>query len=213
MTPKRRCAELLRAKSLTMLPPGWHADGRGLYLLVSPTGTRRWILRTLIKGGRRCEIGLGSLNDVDIDEARDKAAELRRTARAGRDPIIERRARAAATVTFRQAYQAFFEMKRRSLSNAKHLAQWPSTMETYVFPLIGERPVGEIASGEVLAILEPIWHDKPETAKRVLQRMSAVFELRNLAQLAGARIALHWCGPGSRGHRPPRSPTSPRSAV
>jgi hypothetical protein len=91
MTPKRRCAELLRAKALSMLPPGCHADGRGLYLFVSPTGARRWILRTLIKGGRRCEIGLGSLNDVEIDEARDKAAELRRAAREGRDPIVERR--------------------------------------------------------------------------------------------------------------------------
>jgi integrase len=203
MTGKRRCAELLRAKSLSALPPGWHADGRGLYLLVSTSGSRRWILRTLIKGGRRCEIGLGSLHDVGIDEAREKAAELRRAARAGRDPIIERRARAESTVTFRQAFQAFFVMKRRSLSNAKHLAQWPSTMEAYVFPFIGERPVNEIASGEVLAILEPIWHDKPETAKRVLQRMVAVFEsaiLHNWRERASPCIGVVQALGGT-GHR------------
>src|SRR5215831_1777821 len=121
MTVKRRCAEMLRAKSLSLLPPGWHADGRGLYLLVTAMGTRRWVLRTLIKGGRRCEIGLGSLHDVALDEAREM--HLRRAARQGRDPIIERRVRAAAAVIFRQAFEAFFVLKQRSLSNAKHLAQ------------------------------------------------------------------------------------------
>jgi integrase len=193
MTAKRRCAELLRAKSLTLLPPGWHADGRGLYLLVTSTGARRWILRTLIKGGRRCEIGLGSLYDVDIDEARDKASELRRAARMGRDPIVERRARLAAVMTYRQTFDVLIGIKGRSLSNAKHLAQWRSTMETYVFPRIGDRPVSEIASGEVLAVLEPIWHDKPETAKRVLQRMSAVFDsaiLRNWRERASPCIGV-----------------------
>src|SRR5262245_11264439 len=112
MTAKRRCAELLRTKSLSSLPPGWHADRRGLYLLGTSTGARRWVLRTLIKGGRRCEIGLGSLYDVDVDQALDKASELRRAARMGRDPLLERRAREAAVVTFRQAFEAFFGIKR-----------------------------------------------------------------------------------------------------
>lgn len=87
----------------------------------------------------------------------------------------------------------FFLVKRRSLANAKHLAQWCSTMDTYVFRRIGERPVGEIASGEVLAILDPIWHTKPETAKRVLQRMRAVFDaaiLRNWRERASRCIGV-----------------------
>ena len=87
-----------------------------------------------------------------------------------------------APATFSQAFAAFFALKGRSLGNPKHLVQWGATMETYVFPTIGHRPVSEITSGEVLTVLEPIWHDKPETAKRILQRMRAVFEsaiLRN----------------------------------
>jgi len=99
---------VVAGQALTSLEPGWHADGRGLYLPVTTSGARHWVLRTVIKGGRRCEIGLGSLHDVTLDEARDKASEVRRAARMGRDPIMDRRARAAATVTFRQAFDRFF---------------------------------------------------------------------------------------------------------
>ena len=190
---RRRCAELLAAKTLQGLPPGCHADGRGLYLLVTATGSRRWIIRTKIKGGKRRELGLGSLHDVAIDEARAKASEMRRSARQGCDPTIERRVRAAKAVPFRQAFESYFDNKRQSLGNAKHLAQWVATMEAYVFPRIGDRPVAEIRSGEVIEVLAPIWHLKPETARRVLQRMNAVFEaaiLRNWRERASPCIGV-----------------------
>ena len=189
----RRFADLLPAKRLAALPAGWHADGRGLYLLVSPAGSRRWVLRVVVKRGSRREFGLGSLQDVPIEEARSEASKMRRVARMGRDPAGERRADAARSVTFKQAFDAYYVTKRKSLSNAKHLAQWPSTMETYVFPRLASRPVGEILSGEVLAVLEPIWHAKPETAKRVLQRMRAVFDsaiLRNWRERASPCIGV-----------------------
>lgn len=173
---QRRLAELLPAKRLASLPPGWHNDGRGLYLLVTPAGSRRWVLRTVVKGGKRREFGLGSLYDVPISEARSKASEMRRSARIGRDPRIEHRVLAAQSVTFSEAFDAYMAVRSRSLTNAKHLRQWGSTMEAYVFPTIGDRPVAEINSGEVLAVLEPIWHSKPETAKRVLQRVKAVMD-------------------------------------
>ena len=78
--------------------------------------------------------------------------------------------------TFREAFDGYFEMKEQQLSNPKHAAQWRSTMETYVFPAIGKRPITDITAAEISDILKPIWNDKPETAKRVLQRMRAVFE-------------------------------------
>ena len=190
---RRRCAELLAAKTLQRLPPGCHAHGRGLYLLVTAAGSRRWIIRTKIKGGKRRELGLGSLHDVAIDEARAKASEMRRSARQGCDPTIERRVRAAKAVPFRQAFESYFDNKRQSLGNAKHLAQWVATMEAYVFPRIGDRPVAEIRSGEVIEVLAPIWHLKPETARRVLQRMNAVFEaaiLRNWRERASPCIGV-----------------------
>jgi Phage integrase central domain len=82
----------------------------------------------------------------------------------------------ASGVTFRRAFQLFFATKRKSLSNAKHAAQWQSTMETYVFPAIGDRPVAKVEAREILDLLAPLWFEKSETARRVLQRMEAVFK-------------------------------------
>ncbi len=79
-------------------------------------------------------------------------------------------------MTFRAAFDSYFEMKAQQLSNPKHAAQWRSTMDAYVFPKIGERAVADIGAANVIDILKPIWNDKPETARRVLQRMRVVFE-------------------------------------
>jgi integrase len=79
-------------------------------------------------------------------------------------------------VTFRAAFESYFEMKEQQLSNPKHAAQWRSTLEAYVFPVIGATPVANVTPAQVIDILKPIWTDKPETAKRVLQRMRVVFE-------------------------------------
>jgi integrase len=125
---------------------------------------------------RRHNRGLGPYPLVTLDAARDKAIDMRRAAREGRDLAQERRRQAARATTFRQAFQGFFELKRQRLSNAKHLAQWQATMETYVFPKIGNRPVGDVTHADVLELLKPIWYAKAETARRVLQRMEAVFK-------------------------------------
>jgi integrase len=128
---------------------------------------------------------------------------MRRAAKMGRDPAADRQVQVARKVTFRHAFESFFQTKCKGLSNAKHLAQWPSTMEAYVFPVIGNRPVSEIRSGEILAVLEPIWHSKPETAKRVLQRIRAVFDaaiLRNWRERASPCIGVAQ-GLGGTGHR------------
>ena len=89
-----------------------------------------------------------------------------------------------------QAFDVFFELKRQGLSNAKHLNQWPATMESYVFPKIGGRPVGDVTHADVLELLKPIWYAKPETARRVLQRLEAVFKS---AILRGQRAAASPC--------------------
>jgi hypothetical protein len=132
-------------------------------------------MRVSIAGKRR-ELGLGGYPTVSLETAREKAGELRKAAKDGRDLAAERRAARRAGLTFRQAFEEFFAVKRQALSNAKHLAQWPSTMSAYVFPRIGDRPVASVTAGEVLDVLSPIWFEKPETAKRVLQRTEAVFK-------------------------------------
>ena len=79
-------------------------------------------------------------------------------------------------MSFRQAFATYFAVKRKQLPNAKHLQQWPSTMETYVFPVLGDVPIADVTTAHVLDALTPIWYEKPETARRVLQRVEAVFK-------------------------------------
>ncbi len=160
---------------------GIYADGGGLSLIVTDTGTKKWELRIAI-GGRRRQLGLGAYPDVSLEDARSKATQIRTGASEGRDVMLEQRrserivAAPARSVTFQAAFNGYFEMKEQQLSNDKHRAQWRSTMRVYVFPAIGKRPVGEITAAEVIDILKPIWNTKRETARRILQRMRAVFE-------------------------------------
>jgi integrase len=203
-------------RSLHRLPPGRHAVGDGLYLVVSESDARRWSLRVRSKAGKRHELGLGSLRDVAIEEARAMAAELRRAAREGRDPVAERRARPAKGVTFRGAFEAYFVVKRRTLGNAKHLRQWESTMETYVYPKIGERLVAEIRSGEIIEILEPIWHEITETAHRVLQRITVVFDFaiaRNWREAASPCVGVAQVLGGTRNRAVRHHPALPYDDV
>jgi integrase len=183
MRRRDRGEKRLRARDLKTKEPGFHEDGGGLRFKVDssaedPTkpGARRWVLRLTING-RRVDRGLGSYPDVTLDMARNEAAEFRRAARDGRDRAHERRLQVAKCTTFKQAFEQFFKLKRQQLSNAKHVKQWPATMQAYVFPKIGNRPVGEITHSEIIGVLEPIWRTKPETAKRVLQRVGYVFKL------------------------------------
>ena len=163
--------------------PGVYADGGGLSLVVTSTGVKRWELRVTERGRRR-QLGLGLLSDVSLNEARRRAAEIRAAIRDGReveghrpfDGALHRRRAATGPTTFRSAFDAFFELKAPQLSNPKHAAQWLSTMDAYVFPRIGGRSIADIGPAEIIDLLKPIWNEKPETAKRVLQRMRAVFE-------------------------------------
>jgi integrase len=171
---------------------GVFEDGGGLRLVVGANLNKRWVVRVTINGQRK-ERGLGSFPTISLDQARAKAADFRAYAKQGRDLGFERKVAEAKSITFKQAFKAFYAVKAKSLSNEKHAKQWSSTMETYVFPKIGARPVAEINSGEVLKVLAPIWFDKAETARRVLQRMEAVFKsaiLRGCRTLASPCIGV-----------------------
>jgi integrase len=170
-----RAEKRLKAKDIDRLPAGVHEDGGGLRLVVEESGARRWVLRVTI-AGKRHNRGLGPFPLVTLDAARDRAIDVRRAAREGRDLAQERRQQVARATTFRQAFDAMFDLRRQGLSNAKHLNQWPATMEAYVFPKIGSRPVGDVTHADILELLEPIWFARPETAKRVLQRIETVFK-------------------------------------
>jgi hypothetical protein len=178
---RSRAEKRLRAKEVPVLGTGTHEDGGGLRLIVEPPrdkrtpGARRWVVRVTI-AGKRHNRGLGPYPHISLDSAREAAADIRRAAHEGLDLLAEREQARARSVSFRQAFDALFAIRQKSLSNAKHLQQWPSTMKTYVFPRIGDKPVSDVTHADILAILEPIWLDKPETARRVLQRMELVFK-------------------------------------
>jgi integrase len=162
---------------------GRHADGNGLYLLVEPSGAKRWVLRTMVHGRRR-DIGLGSARLVSLAEAREKASLYRKTARAGGDPVAEHRKADVSVPTFEQAARLVHANHLRAWRNPKHAAQWINTLAQYVFPVFGRRHVDQIDSADVLKALSPIWLSKPETARRVRQRIRAVFDW---AKAAGHR--------------------------
>ncbi|WP_146590134.1 tyrosine-type recombinase/integrase [Puniceibacterium confluentis] len=158
----------------TVTEPGKYADGNGLLLKVEPTGARRWVQRIVIRG-KRTEIGLGPTSLVSLAEARDIALQNRKLARQGGDPLKARR-EAEAVMTFEEAARKVYEIHRPGWRNAKHAAQFISTLETYTFPRLGNQKVTDITAADVLAVLTPIWLDKPETARRVRQRIGTVMK-------------------------------------
>lgn len=155
--------------------PGRYADGNGLYLIVDPSGAKRWVLRIIVQGKRR-DIGLGGLSVTTLAEARETALEYRKIARNGGDPVAIRRQTRVIVPTFEAAARTVHAEHSASWANAKHADQWINTLTTYVFPKFGELPVDRINTPEILGAQAPIWLTKPETARRVRQRIGTVLD-------------------------------------
>lgn len=160
--------------------PGMHADGGNLWLQISPAGTKSWAIRYTLAGKAR-QMGIGSVLDVSLSEARDMAREARRLLNAGQDPIEERRARQAAkraddakTLTFRQAAERFIAAHTAGWRSEKHADQWRATLQNYAHPTLGDLPVSAIDTAMVLTALENVWTAKPETASRVRGRIESI---------------------------------------
>lgn len=190
----------IEVRRLTL--PGFHAVGgaTGLYLQVTESGARSWVLRIKI-GDRRRDMGLGSFVDVPLARAREKARERREEIERGIDPIAEKRAaraalRAAAakTVTFDEAARRVVAMKVQEFRNSKHSAQWSSTLTSYASPVVGKLPVEAIELGHVTQILSPIWATKTETATRLRQRIEAVLDYATAHGLRSGPNPARWKG-------------------
>ena len=174
---------------------GFHAVGgvAGLYLR-TVGGSCSWVLRTVIAGKRR-DMGLGGFPSVTLAGARERAREARLAIDVGQDPIDQRgaakrllRASVAKTVTFEQAATSYIAANEAAWKNAKHAAQWVTTLRTYAYPVIGEMRVADVETAHVKAIIEPIWYTKTETAKRLLGRIERVL---SSATTAGYRDGLN----------------------
>jgi integrase len=163
----------LKVRSLS--EPGRYADGDGLFLDVTGKAAGRWVLRVQ-SNGRRREIGLGSLKNVSLAEARDSAFVMRKKIAQGIDPVAERKQERQTVPTFRDAAKLVHEEHEKAWKNGKHQNQWIATLTTYAFPKIGDLPVDKIEGPAIREVLIPIWLSKPETARRVRQRIGTVLD-------------------------------------
>lgn len=164
---------LLSQMKVKALGAGKHNDGQGLYLVKRHKQGGKWILRLSVNGKRR-EMGLGRWPDVSIGEAREKAREARSQLRSGNDPIIERDklTRAANGTSVAEIIAGCFEARKAELKNAGAAGRWLSPLNVHIIPKIGKLPIERLDQHELKAVIEPIWHDKPEAAAKALSRVN-----------------------------------------
>ena len=173
--------------------PGLHADGAGLYLRIDQAGARRWTF-VFHLAGRRRELGLGSAADVDLKAARAGAASAREVIRQGGDPIADRRAGAApCTPTFGAVADELIQSLRPGWRSGKHAEQWAATLQAHAAALRA-MPVDAVATEHVLAALQPLWAEKPETASRVRGRIERVLDAAKARGLRDGDNPARWRG-------------------
>lgn len=202
----RKLHNALNAVQVKSLGPGRHADGGGLYLRVQPGGARSWLFRQLVDGKAR-DVGLGPAvgpNSLSLTQARAKAGDLATQARKGeavegqrtiaRKAAAMARAERMAQTAFRDFADAYVDRKEGGWKNAKHRQQWRNTLATYVYPIIGDLPVSEIGTVDVLKVLEPIWSALPETASRVRGRLENLLSAAKVQGLRSGENPAQWRG-------------------
>ena len=183
----------LTALTVKSKGPGRHGDGDGLYLFVKPTGARTWVLR-IQRDGKRHDVGLGAVDmrtrtpeerrasdsipilsrrQLNLAEAREKATELRRFAKAGRDPIAERDRDRRAIPVFKDAAIATHGDLKDGWET-KNANAFLSRLENHAYPLLGKMRVDEIDASHIQDALKPIWLAKPAMGRKVRQHIATV---------------------------------------
>lgn len=172
----------------------------GLCLKVSPAGAPSWVLRVVVAGKRR-DAGLGGYPSVTLAQAREKARQARADIERGIDPIAARAAAKSALTaargqetTFANAAELFIQAKSAEWKNAKHVAQWTATLETYAYPVVGKMQVRDVTLAHVVKILEPIWSTKTETAKRLRGRLEQVLDWATVRGFRHGDNPARWKG-------------------
>lgn len=158
---------------MSLSEPGAYTDGGGLMLRVHPSGGKNWVLRLTVDGKRR-NFGLGGYPDVSLKSAREQAEAMRGRARQGLDPSPQ--AARPAVPTFRELAETVIELRAPTWTSSRHATQWRESLRLHALPVLGQKSVDAIETSDVLDVLMPIWTAKPETAGRVKQRMSVVFD-------------------------------------
>lgn len=190
-----------------MTKAGYYGDGGGLWLQVSPSGSKSWIFRFTLSKKQR-EMGLGAVHTVTLPEARAKAKECRVVLLEGKDPLAIRKAaklaealERAKMMTFDQCAAAYIEAKRSGWKNAKHAHQWESTLETYASPIIGKMPVALVDTALVFKVLSQrgkdklsLWESKTETATRLRGRIESILGWATVSNFRQGDNPARWRG-------------------
>jgi integrase len=189
---------------------GLHADGGGLYLRITKSGSKNWVFRYTLRGQPRW-MGLGPADLYGLAEAREKAVDARRQRHEGVDPIDARRATrarervdSAKALTFKQGAEAYIKAHRSGWRNEKHADQWASTLATYAYPIIGSLPIQDIDTTLVMRVLEQdvavqnesrsLWAAKPETAGRLRGRIETILDWARVRGHRAGENPARWRG-------------------
>ena len=163
---------LSATKVKALCNPGRYSDGEGLHLFIGKSGKKSWVQRITIDGKRR-DMGLGGYPTVSLAQARKRASDNRAAVSNGRNPLADKRR--PAMPTLKEATYAVHKANRPRWRNEKHAVSWVQTLERHALPKIGMKRIDEIGRAEVLSVLTPIWTTRPETARRVRQRLRTIF--------------------------------------
>jgi integrase len=197
----KRARELGALEVGRLKESGLYAVGgvAGLYLKIEEP-SKSWILRAVV-GCKRRDMGLGGFPTVTLAQARERARAARQAIDAGMDPILDRQraksallATQASALTFDEAVRKFLDARSNEWRNAKHRQQWASTLETYASPVMGKLMVSDVGQSHVMAVLEPIWKTKTETATRVRGRIEQVLDWAKARGLFTGDNPARWRG-------------------
>lgn len=199
-----------QAKASTLTRRMMKGDGGGLWFHLAPPHGASWLFRYAVDGKERL-MGLGSYPDLSLAKARERATEQRRLLLEGVDPLDARQGAKLAkrldrenAKTFRECAQAYIRAHGGSWRNPAHAAQWPSTLETYVYPIFGDLPVAQVDQRLVMAVLiqetekdgvtGPLWDLKSDTARKVQQRIKLVLDWAKAAGYRTGDNPAQWAG-------------------
>jgi integrase len=201
-TRGRQLLNRLTDREAKTLPSGVHSDGGGLRLKVSKTGVRTWVFRFQINGRTR-DVFLGNLTSVGLAEAREKAAEYRRQAKAKTDPLEARqlaraalkaaKAKAAGGLTFEKASEALVEQRGSSWS-ASNIKAWRQSVRDYCGS-IANLPCEQVEANHIYAIFDPIWFERHDLAKRLRFKVERILSYARSSDAKGQYFEPNWVNP------------------
>jgi integrase len=199
MPRRMNCLTILKINALKRR--GLYGDGGGLYLAVAKGGSKAWVFRYK-KNGKVHHLGLGGYSsENNLQRARERASAARLLLLDGVDPIAAKHAKvqaqdleAAKAITFKQCAEGYISAHRAGWRNAKHAAQWDSSLASYAYPVLEKLPVGSIDTALVLKVLEPIWARKTETASRLRGRVESILDWARVRGYRNGENPARWRG-------------------